>query len=109
VSAIVSRYEASMKVTLPVSVVCAIAIYAATYLYVRTTFRSTGAIFRPNPNGSGYLPPVAYTNTEIWIPGLGKQRWIRYGLFFLFRPAGYIDEHITGRGYRRTDERYIEY
>src|ERR1044071_4533660 len=88
---------------------CLLACYVAGFVYVRSAFRATGTVSKPNAAGTGYLPAVGYTNTHVWIPGVGMSRWSRLATYWLYRPVGYIDERITGREYYATDERRIMY
>jgi hypothetical protein len=98
-----------MQLKTALSLCVVLALYLAGYVYVRYAFCQTGLVTSSNPNGSEYLPPVAYVETNIWIPSDGSERWMRNTVYWVFYPNGHIDESFTGRRYHATDERNVWY
>jgi hypothetical protein len=91
-------------------IVCGIfVLYLGGFLVVRSVYENEGSVFKPNPSGTGYLPPAEYTNTCLFVRSAGAQRIWGYSLYYLFYPAGSLDQHFTGRGFEMTDERHIIY
>ena len=90
----------------PIAVVSMVlAAYVAGYLLVRWQFHCSSESLIPT--STGYTGPVHRELTSFWIPWGGLERPYKKGLFWLFYPAGRLDQKISGRVYERTDARVV--
>jgi hypothetical protein len=82
-----------------------LAVYTVGYLFLRWQFHSSSSVFIPTE--TGYSGPVHREETCIWIPGTGAGRPVKQALYWIFYPAGWLDQIFTGRVYSGEDARNI--
>jgi hypothetical protein len=82
-----------------------VAIYAFSFLVVRWRFHSTSSSYIWKD--AGFIHQSDVEHTSFWIPYAGGERHFKQALFWVFLPAGRIDQALTGRVYDRTDARKV--
>jgi len=84
-----------MKLVLSTLLIVVI-LYGAGFVVLRSRLHSSGTAFSP----TGL---VNVQQTSIWIPSSGLERPLKQALYWVFYPAGQLDQLLTGQVYSRID------